>query len=535
MTGDRLQHHSDKINRRELLLGTAVGIAAGGSLVRAADSFPARPNILLFTLDDCDAASLGCFGCPLDRVTPNLDAVADSGVRFAKAYTSSPTCQPSRLSLMTGMRPWTIGAIGHTDPLPPSTPTLPAILREAGYYTAILNKQPNYVPRSAFRWDRDWNDTTGNYLSSDDWVRNDDGYWSCWRDPSGYHGGVAALVGEAKAAGKPFFLHVNAVDPHRPWPGSVDEVNYLRNPQIFQERANSKLRPFARAYSPMEVPVPGYLPDLPGVRVDVSQYYGALTNGDRCFGAVMRALREADVDSTTAIICLSDQGAAFPMSKQCLYHYGLNAGMIMSWPGFTARGAVIDTALVDIADVMPTVLDLLGLPLPARSDGASLLPLLREGRDTGRTHILGGYTYVRPGVQVYPSRTIIAGRYQYIFNGWHDVRWPGTDRKIVYGGNLDSLAGLAWLSMTQAAASNPAVAARVAHVRFRLREELYDIESDPHCLTNLASDPAMTSVMSNLRSLLENEMTVTRDPLLERFRGADSLPAEWMHVAAKRE
>jgi N-sulfoglucosamine sulfohydrolase len=147
---------------------------------------------------------------------------------------------------MTGLDPQSLGLRGHADPLPPGTPTLPAILRDNGYYTGIIGKQSHYAPASAFNWTRSHKSgherKAGAELTADTWDDTSDGYWSMWRSPEGFHHGTRALVQEAKSSNKPFFLHLNTSDPHRPWPGSLDEVTLMR---IYPfNKVNKPIRPY---------------------------------------------------------------------------------------------------------------------------------------------------------------------------------------------------------------------------------------------------------------------------------------------------
>jgi len=261
---------NDTFSRRTALkVAGAAGLGVAGvyGLSKLANN---QLNIVIITTDDNDAESLGCYGCTLDNITPNLDALAKSSTKFLHAHTTSPTCQSSRLSLMTGRYPQTNGNTGHADPLGPDIPTLSSILGDAGYYTGTIGKQPHYNPESSFEWSRARSDD-GEFLTADTWDNQSDGYWSLRRSPDGFYKGTRSLINESRKKNQPFFLHLNTQDPHRPWPGSVDEMFYLK---LYEKSLGKKvlpMRPYDKNYSPWEVPVPNYLPDLPGVRVDLAQ------------------------------------------------------------------------------------------------------------------------------------------------------------------------------------------------------------------------------------------------------------------------
>ncbi|AKJ63707.1 sulfatase [Kiritimatiella glycovorans] len=504
---------------RRDLLKAALCSAALVSVGAWAQSAP-RMNVVIITTDDNDAASLGCFGNPLEGVTPHMDRLAAKGARFEHAHTTSPTCQPSRLSLMTGRYPQTNGNTGHADPLKPGVTTLAAELKKAGYFTALVGKEGNYVPAEAFDWDR-------HRLSADQW-EPDDGYWGMWRSPEGFYRGTKELIAEAKKAEKPFFLHLNTSDPHRPWPGHVTEVEHLRRMESRSGLELDPLRPCPRQYSPLEVPVPGYLPDLPGVRVDLADYYECLHRADLAVGRMLQAIEEAGARRHTIVICFGDQGMALPTSKQNIYPYSTRIPLLIDWPGVTKPGTVVGDTMVSVIDLMPTLLDGLGLPPVEGLDGKSVLPVLKGDPQAGRSRVFTSYNYALPGIQVFPMRAVQTREFIYIYNAW-----PGREnaqgQPLRYNGNYDALKPMAWPSMLEAAKTDPEVAERVRFIARRAPEEFYDLRSDPDCLHNRIDDPEHREKIETLRRLLMRQMEETGDPLLKVWKEDAPLPSAWMN------
>jgi N-sulfoglucosamine sulfohydrolase len=480
--------------------------------------------LVIITTDDNDAESLGCFGCPLRDITPEMDRLAAEGVRFTNAFTSSATCQPSRLSLMTGRHPQTNGNTGHADPLKPGVPTLTRELGKAGYFTAIVGKVTNYLPYGAFGWDR------YEGLTADTWDDASDGYWSMWRSPEGFYRGAKELMAEAAKHEKPFFLHLNTSDPHRPWPGGVDEVRMLQGLEKPFGRKPRPMRPYPRNYSPYEVPVPGYLPDLPGVRVDLGEYYSGLHNADRAVGRIVAALKETGAWDNTVVMCFADQGASFPMSKQSLYPAGTRIPLILRWPGVTKPGRVIEQ-MVSVIDIMPTLLEGLALADVPGMDGRSFLGLLRaDGGSRGHSHVFTSYTYAYPGNQAFPMRAVQSREFLYIYNAWFGEHNLAPRHPLRYDGNIDPLTGLCWKAMKEAAASDADLARRVEFIIKRAPEEFYDLREDPYCLNNRIADPAQAGRIAEMRSMVGQQMERARDPLLEKFRGTGPIPPDWLRV-----
>jgi arylsulfatase A-like enzyme len=259
--------------------------------------------------------------------------------------------------------------------------------------------------------------------------------------------------------------------------------------------------------------LPGYLPDIPGVRVDRAQYLSAVHNGDRAFGRI-------------------DQGAAFPMSKQSLYHYATNLNLIVRWPEVATGGKTVAYTMVSIVDVMPSILELLEIPMPAKTDGKSFAGLFENSNTTVRDMIFSGYNYARHGLQVYPMRSAQTRRFQYIYNAWPGELDLKNGRPIVYDGRIDPLGGLCWASMKSVAGRDPALKARVEFIRNRAAEEFYDLDADPYCLTNVISRPEHAPMLAELKAGLEAELTRFDDPILARYRNTGPIPADWLTADA---
>ena len=511
------------MNRRRFL--KTAGAAVAALSLPARGQGPGRMNLVIITTDDNDADSLGCFGCPLEGVTPNMDRLAAEGARFAHAHTVSPTCQPTRLSLMTGMYPQNNGNTGHVDPLRAGVPTLASELKQAGYYTAIVGKGSNYVPDAAFQWDF-------SGVTADHWDDTSDGYWSMWRSPEGIYRGTKELIGNARDADKPFFLHLNTSDPHRPWPGSVDEVWFMKSFEA-QWGHNKYMRPYEKNYSPVEVPVPGYLPDLAGVRVDLAQYFSGLHNADKFVGRILQALEEEGHAEDTVVVCFGDQGLAMPPSKQNLYDFSTRIPLLVRWPGVTPPGHVVENTMVEVIDLMPTLEAGLGLPVTPGMDGKSMLPVLRGEDMPCREYVHKSYNYAYRGIQCFPMRAVQSREYLYIYNAWPGERNVRPDIPLKYDGHMDPLTGLCWKSMKEAAETDAELAKRVAFIRDRVPEEFYDLRADPNCLDNRIDDAAHGERIAAMRGMVEAQMVKTQDPILAKFRGEGPIPEDWLIYTPK--
>lgn len=494
--------------------------------VIAAPEAHAKPNIVVFTFDDLDRNDVGVFGSRIAGITPNIDRLARQGLRFNYAHASSPLCQPTRQSMMTGLHPHRNGSFGF-ESLDPATPTLPRLLKAAGYYVAILGKGAHYQPDSAFAWDYNepWLDRYNT--STEDFEKH-----------------VRAVITKARAAGKPIFLSVNNTDPHRPFIGSAQMESFTRD--LLNNNANpvsSKRLPDARTNLSIDLTpdlIPSYMPDLPDIRLERFQYFATLQRGDRTLGAVLDLIAKEQLESNTVFVAYADQGAAFPRSKHFLYRQSTNTPLVIRWPGRIAPDSKDERNVVSTIDLMPTLLEIAGITPPGNLDARSILPLLLGKTSEPRDFVFTTVNHHRRGVWVFPSRAIVGRDYIYVFNAW-------ADGKTVF--QTEALGGLSFPAMQKAALGAPAedrwywppefsakkqsspgnvaIAALVKDIQYRSREEFFDLIKDPDCNRNLIADPSLSREVGLFRDRLKDQMVSTEDPLLPAYLGTGPIPAIW--------
>lgn len=472
--------------RSSLLAATALFSTGLSGTACAAPSTAAdteRPNVLLFTADDMHCQSLESFGGKVAGLTPNLDRFAAEGMRFERAHVNVAICQPSRGVLATGRYGHNSGVLGfmHTGR---DVPTIMETLREAGYRTGILGKVNHSTPKADYRWD-----------FVHDYAELGNG-----RSPQRYYGYSKEFFAQCRESGQPFYFMVNSHDPHRPYHVPGRKYGQSEEP--------------SRTYAPSEVEVPGFVPDLPGVREELSYYQNSTRRCDDTFGRVMQALDESGFRDNTLVVFLSDNGIAIPFAKCNVYLASTRTPWIVRWPGVVKPGAADRQHFISGVDFFPTVLEALGLPTHDGLDGASFLPLLngepQEGRDMVFTQI-----DMKAGGDAVPMRCVQDEHYGYIYNAWSDGRhW--------YRNNNE---GMTMKAMNQAAETDRAIAARVKVFRYRAPEELYDLEKDPDCIHNLADSPDHQEVLQKYRETLRAWMVRTGDPLLAAFDHRDDRQA----------
>jgi N-sulfoglucosamine sulfohydrolase len=445
------------------------------------------PNLLIITVDDMNYNSVGVFGCKLAGITPNIDKLAGQGIRFTYAFNNTAVCQPVRQSLQTGRYPHNNGAEGF-EPIDMDVPTLSEQLRKAGYINGILGKEIHHQPVEKFCWD---------YIP---FLTEKDSIWrkGFSRNPALFHDYSARFFKMAKEQNKPFFLLANSHDPHRPFVGSKGDTADFGN----------HLPPVTRQFRPDQVNVFGYLPDIPDVRKEVAQYYGSVYRADQNIGAVLVALKENGMADNTLVIFLSDHGAAFPFSKSQCYFNSDKTPLIIKWPHKIKPGSVDSTHLISGIDLMPTVLDALGLPLVPDLDGRSYLPLLFGKKQDNRNYVYTTYYQIFEKIR-YPMRCLQDKNYGYIYNFWSDGKLSMTG---------DATEGLTWKAMVKAGNDDYQIAKRVELYRHRRPEEFYDFKHDPDALHNLINDSVYASVIQRFRDKMLEVMRNTKDPAFQAFR-----------------
>jgi len=472
-----------QMNRRDLIKTAGLGAASAFVAVPFTKAFePNRKklNVLLFTADDLNCDSVGCFGGKVPGLTPNLDAFASEGVRFEYAHVTVAICQPSRGVLATGLYGHNSGVMGfmHTDR---DIPTVMQTLADAGYLTGILGKVKHSTPKADYKWD----------------FAHDQKELGNGRDPAIYYSYCQEFLAKCRRQDKPFYFMVNSHDPHRPYHVPGKPAKGAKEP--------------SKIYKPDEVAVPGFVPDLPGVRTELSYYLNSTRRLDDTFGKTMQALKESGFDKNTLVMFLSDNGIAIPFAKCNAYLASTRTPWIVRWPDVATQGAVEKTHFISGIDFFPTVLEAVDLPIPKGLDGSSFLPLLKGERQSGRDMV---FTQIdmKAGGDAVPMRCVQDKRFGYIFNPW-------ADGKFWYRNNNE---GLTMKAMVEAAKTRPDIAERVRMFRYRAAEELYEFKNDPDCLDNLAGKPGFENELEERQGQIHDWMKRTGDPLLPAFECRNS-------------
>jgi choline-sulfatase len=340
-----------------LLFGSVVAVGLGCQDAPPADrtESPPRPNVLLYVIDTLRADSLGVYGnTSID--TPRIDDFAREATLFENAFANASWTRPSIASILTGLYPIRHGTEERHACLPEQIPTLGEILADHGYETGLINTNPNVAPFFGFgrgfaKTEELYTRRQPGFVGDEELIEDSDQV-------------TRRAIAWMKRASRPFFLVTLTVDPHYPYSppqrfdryGNVDQspIIYDANGDAFFHRR--RLR---------------------------SLYDGEISFNDSSFGELVDFLRAQEMLDDSIVILTSDHGEEFWEIGErwghgvSLAESSIHVPLIVRLPGAGPAAGARRTEAVQLVDLMPTILDLVGLPVPDDLDGR---PLFRSSR-----------------------------------------------------------------------------------------------------------------------------------------------------------
>jgi len=456
-------------NRRAFL--KAAGLAAAGMgaglFVAPSESGAAsrskgrRPNVLVYVVDDQGSTDAGCYGNAVIR-TPGLDLLAANGTRFTHAFCTTASCSASRSVILSGLYNHYNGQYGHQHSYHhfisfDYVRSLPNLLAEAGYRTARWGKY-HVAPEHVYQFQQS--------LGGGEPAR----------------GAQRCRSFIAAEDDRPFFLYFCTNEPHRPFRRDGD------------------------TFKPEDVIVPPYLPDIPECRQELARYYDSVERADKGLLRLLEILKQTGHWEDTVVVYLSDNGIAFPGAKTTLYEPGMRLPCVVRNP-FAARTGVVTDALVNYADITPTILDLCGAtPKGYTFHGRSFASVLEQEHPRGWDEVYASHTF-HEITMYYPMRVVRERRFKLIWNIAHGLEYPFAS---------DLHASATWQAVLKR--KLPVYGKRrVEAYLHRPRFELYDLEKDPHEVRNLSEDPAYRDVLDRLKGKLRAFQKRTKDPWILKW------------------
>ena len=445
--------------RGKMTGGGIVGLCvlAIGALGEAAEGGK-RPNVLIITTDQQRVDVMSAVGNPWVK-TPNMDAIAAQGVYFTQSYCSYPLCSPSRSSLHTGRTPHEIRVDHNSLPIDPAMPLSGQVFRAAGYDTGYAGKwhMPASYPSDGIAGFEVLNKTS--------------------REKK-----MAQVVDEAtkdvaveflgRAHEKPFFLVVSFINPHDICLLAGEDSPLLDDVwKRYQPAPGTELPPLPSNFA-SPVGTPESLVKRLHEQWDENHwrryryaYCRMVEDVDRQVGEVLSALRKAGQEENTMIIFTSDHGEGLAShrwtGKMMFYDEEAAVPLVVSWKGVTPPGRIDREHLVSTLDVLPTICDYAGLQPPPAMRGASLRTVIEKHGEGGHDFVASEMSSVGGRQRSFMVRT---KKYKYM-----------------------SLAGAAQAEM------------------------LFDMESDPGEMKNLAGEALLAGELERHRQLLAQWKATTEE------------------------
>lgn len=491
------------MNRCWMILIGVVLTAAELSAMAELKAADVRRNVLFIIADDLNTL-LGCYGDPLAR-TPNIDRLAARGVLFRRAYCAFPLCGPSRNSLLTGLYPNSTGIQANSlifRQTIPNQPSMPQVFRQQGYFGARIGKLYHYnVPNSIGTnghddpgsWELELNpagvDRLEEHPSIHTLVPKQFGGTLSWlaspKSDEFHTDGMMARDADwvlercARDRTRPFFLavgffrpHTPYVAPEKPWFEMHDRAAMPIVSGVEEDR-----RDIPEAALASQKKEQNEMTD--DVRREVRQAYSAsISFMDAQVGKVLDSLDRLGLTDSTVIVFTSDHGYHMGehglYQKMSLFEESARVPMLISVPGITAPGTVAETPVSQV-DLFPTLADLCGVKPPSNLQGQSLTPILKDVSEAGRGWALtqvtrGGQRAAQKNPAGNPEAKGKARNPEASFFGYtlRTPRWRYTE----------------W-------------------DEGRKGRELYDHESDPRELTNLADQPEHSATVASLSDTMK--------------------------------
>ena len=435
-----------------------------------------RPNILVLMAEDM-SARVGAFGDPVAR-TPNIDRLAQQGVRYPNTFTTAGVCAPSRAAHITGMHQIAMGGQhmrtstypdgGYLAVPPAEVKAYPELLRREGYFTWTDVKLDYQFSGSVF--------SSGPFTI---WDAQDRDAHFRWRD---------------RQPGQPFYGLVNFAVTHESgifqplgnWPNSMSH--------FVMQVMRALLAPDAPEMPPTDpetIVLPPYLPDVPAVRADIARHYDNIAIMDWEVGQILAGLEADGLAESTIVIWTTDHGDGLPRSKRELYDTGIKVPMVIRWPEKYRPAGVpagaVDMRMVSFVDLAPTILRLAGAELPDYLQGRDL------SHSEPRQYIFAS----RDRIDEVPDRqrAVRDRQYKYV-RSWYP-HLPG-GHPLKFRDNLDMMQAM-WSLLEEGKLNEQ------QRLWFEPsgKERLFDLDVDPWELNDLAGDPEYAQVLTRMRGALE--------------------------------
>lgn len=443
-----------------------------------------KPNILICIADDA-----GHMGEKYSWVnTPAFDRVANEGISFSKAYTPNAKCAPSRACLLTARNSWQLKeAANHWNNFDAEFKTFPEALKDLGFFTGFTGKgwgpgNPGEIDGKTrelcgSQWSKIKTETPTNSMANIDYSANFVNFYN------------------NKQEDQPFCFWYGGYEPHR---------RYEYGSSL---KAGKKLSDIKT--------VPPFFPDNDIVRTDMLDYALEIEYFDSHVTEILDFLESKGELDNTIVIVTSDHGMPFPRAKSDEYDDSNHIPLAVMWGKNVKDPGRVISEYVSLIDIAPTIFDAVGLDWEKsemhESPGASLLPFFKGNNEEIRDYVLIGkerHDVGRPNDYGYPIRGIVKDDWMYLRNYKPDL-WPAGNPECGY----TTVDGSPTKTEILKARHNPETK-YLWDWSFGKRpmEELFNLQDDPFCINNLASEEKFEMVKEGLIYKMEAELKKQEDP-----------------------
>ncbi len=405
------------------------------------------PNIVLFIGDDIGWDDIGCYGNKQVQ-TPNIDKIAQEGIRFTNVFLTASSCSPSRCSIISGRYPHNTGAPELYMGLPPEVPLFPEILNNAGYYTAHAGKW--HMGDSAKR---------SFDVIHENREKNGDGGEEMW---------LTTLQDRPKE--KPFFMWFASYDAHRPW-----------GPNIF-----------TRSHDPSIISLPVYHANTEKTRVDHAKYFDEIKRFDYYIGKIQEELKRQGVLKNTIILIMSDNGRPFPRDKTRVYDSGMKTPFIIRWDNGINKKGIVCKSLISAIDLAPTIIELARGKSHDSFQGRSFAHVIKNPESKFRNYIFSEHNWHDYEAM---ERMVRTKEFMYVLNLRPSLSNTGA-ADVTGSPSFQELRVLRDSGKLSAAQSD-------VFIKPRPFEELYNCLKDSSQLLNIASMPEYAGKLEELRHVMD--------------------------------
>ncbi len=422
-----------------------------------------KPNFLILVGDDISASNIGCFGAKNPNTTPNIDKLAEEGIRFTNMFVSEAMCAPTRAELYTGLAPYKNGCTINHAATKKGTQSIVQHLSKLGYRVGLTGKR-HFKPNSVYPFefvDGFEKNCVIHGVGQEEWNGIEE---FITRDPN-----------------QPFCLIICSIHAHSPWDAGDSSPWKLD-----------------------ELVLPKSFVDTKETRHYFREYLAEIHMFDKQVGKARTMLEQNELDKNTALIVLDENGIGMPFGKWTTYDMGVRSACVMKWPKPYDK-SMVTPVLSQYCDILPTLIDAAGGEVVEGMDGRSLLPVIAGKTKNHRDKAFFVYNSGHEGPP-FASRAVTDGRYKLMWTVTPDNLYAV---RTINGFDYDHVDKIEdrhvrkmYLSWLAKASYDKNAMSRVQAFKHRSEFQLFDLDKDPEELDNLADHPEYQPKLKELHKAI---------------------------------